>query len=112
MMSFDQRLTQAGQSLGASRLRVWWDIHTPLMVPAIVSAVFLVFVLCLGFFVTPAIVGGGRVVMLSEFVSLSVLVTLRWTFAAALAVFLLVATVLFLSVAARTVGLRRLLEIR
>ncbi|MFK0692920.1 ABC transporter permease [Mesorhizobium sp. IMUNJ 23033] len=111
MTAIDSRHVMAGRSLGASQARIWRDIYLPLTMPSLVAAAFLVFVLCLGFFVTPAIVGGGRVVMLSEYISFSVLVTLRWTAAAALSVGILLATLAFVAIVARLIGFRRMMEV-
>ncbi|WP_157929626.1 ABC transporter permease [Phyllobacterium zundukense] len=108
--ALDSRHLMAAKSLGATQFHAWKDVHFPLTLPSVISASFLVFVLCLGFFVTPAIIGGGRVVMVSEYVSLSVLVTLRWTAAAALSVAILLATICFMGLVGRLVGFRRLME--
>ncbi len=77
--------------------------------PGIAAAAVIVFVFSLGFYITPSILGGGRVVMLAEYVSVTVLETLRWGFAAAQAVVLLVLTLLVLGVAGRVLGARRIL---
>lgn len=111
MDAMDRRYIMAARSVGATRFQIWRDIHLPITTPAIASAAFLVFVLCLGFFVTPAIVGGGRVVMVSEYISVSILITLRWAAGAALSVVVFVATMAFVGVMARIVGLKRLVEI-
>lgn len=109
MQSMDTRLLMAARSVGASPFRTFIDVYLPMTLPAVFGAGLLVFVFGLGFFVTPAILGGGRVVMLSEYVSISVLQTLRWGLAAALSVVLLLATLALLWAVSRVIGLRRLL---
>lgn len=109
--AIDRRHIMAARSMGASQLRVLRDVVLPLTVPAIIASGLLVFVFCLGFFVTPAIIGGGRVVMVSEYVSLSVLVTLRWALAAALSIAILAASLMLVWAVGRMIGFRRLMEI-
>lgn len=109
MQNMDNRLMMAARSVGASPLRTFIDVYLPVTLPAVFGAGLLVFVFGLGFFVTPAILGGGRVVMLSEYVSISVLQTLRWGLASALSVVLLVATLALLWIVSKVVGVRRLL---
>jgi putative spermidine/putrescine transport system permease protein len=109
MRSMDDRLIMAARSLGASPARTFLDVYFPLTMPAVFGAAMLVFVFGLGFFVTPAILGGGRVVMLSEYVSITVLQTVRWGLAAALSMVLLVATLALIWAVSRIVGVKRLL---
>ena len=70
-------------------MQTFWRIYLPLTKPGIVAGAVLVFILSLGFYVTPAILGGGRVLMVAEYISVQVLITLRWGTAAMLAVLLL-----------------------
>jgi putative spermidine/putrescine transport system permease protein len=109
MQGIDPRLIRASHSLGAGRLRTFLAIFVPLSLPGIAAAAVIVFVFSLGFYITPSILGGGRVVMLAEYVSVTVLETLRWGFAAAQAVVLLVLTLLVLGVAGRLLGAKRIL---
>jgi len=90
MQGIDERLANASRSLGAGPLYTFFRIFVPLTVPGIMAASLLVFIISLGFYVTPAILGGGKVLMIAEYVSLQVLVTLRWGTAAMLASLLLI----------------------
>jgi putative spermidine/putrescine transport system permease protein len=90
MRGIDGRIADASRSLGASPLTTFRRIYLPLTLPGIVAASLLVFIISLGFYVTPAILGGGRVLMIAEYVSVQVLVTLQWGIAAMLATLLLV----------------------
>ena len=65
-------------------------VFLPLSVPGVAGATILVFILALGFYITPAILGGGKVVMIAEYISLQMTETLRWGVAAMLAVVMLV----------------------
>lgn len=109
MKGIDQRLLMAARSVGASPWRTFRDVFFPLTLPAVFGVGLLVAVFGLGFFVTPAILGGGRVVMISEYASLAVLQSARWGLAGALSVVLLLATFALIWLIARVVDLRRLL---
>jgi ABC-type spermidine/putrescine transport system permease subunit I len=90
----DPNLVQAAEGLGAPRWRVFWRIYLPLTLNGIAAGTILVFVLSLGFFITPALLGGGRVVMIAVLIQQQVGELLDWNFAAALSGLLLVVTVL------------------
>lgn len=90
----DPNLVQAAEGLGAPHWRVFWRIYLPLTLNGIAAGTILVFVLSLGFFITPALLGGGRVVMIAVLIQQQVGELLDWNFAAALSGLLLVVTVL------------------
>ncbi|WP_153064605.1 ABC transporter permease [Agrobacterium sp. LAD9] len=97
MNNVDIRLMSAARSLGASELRIFWQIFFPLTVPALAAGSMLVFILTLGFFVTPAILGGNRVPMVATVLDSLINVVSDWQLAAALSsVLLLVTVVLYL----------------
>ena len=73
MRGIDTRLTDASRSLGAGPARTFWRVYLPLTLPGVAAAIILVFVLSLGFYVTPAILGGGKVQMIAEYVSVQFL---------------------------------------
>ncbi len=50
-------------NLGAGPTATFWQVFFPLSLPGLAAGVVMVFVLCLGFFVTPALMGGGKVIM-------------------------------------------------
>lgn len=109
MRAIDPALMRASYSLGAKRIRTFILVFMPLSLPGVAAACVIVFVFSLGFYITPSILGGGRVVMLSEYISVSVLQELRWGFAAAQAVTLLGLTVLVLGIGGRLLGSKRIL---
>lgn len=86
----NRQLEEAAAMLGASRLRVFWRIVLPLSLPGVLTAALLVFVLAISSFVTPRLMGGGRVFVLATEVFSEATVTLNWSLAAALSVVLLV----------------------
>lgn len=109
MRGIDQSLLIAARSAGASPWQTFRDVFFPLTLPGTFAAALLIFVFGLGFFVTPAILGGGRIVMISEYASLTVLQSARWGLAGALSVLLLIATLSLIWLVSRAVDLRRLL---
>ncbi|MGB3316031.1 MAG: ABC transporter permease [Albidovulum sp.] len=89
MQNIDTRVLSASRSLGATGNQTFWRVYLPLTKPGLVAASLLVFILSLGFYVTPAILGGGKVLMVAEYISVQILVTLRWGTAAMLAALML-----------------------
>jgi putative spermidine/putrescine transport system permease protein len=88
MRNLDERVLLAARGLGASRTRVFWSVFVPMTMPGIIGAALIVFVFALGFFVTPAILGGGRSVMVAELVYLRIFQSPDWGLGAAISVVL------------------------
>jgi putative spermidine/putrescine transport system permease protein len=88
MRHVDERVLLASRGMGAGRLRTFWSVFLPMTMPGILGAGLLVFVFSLGFFITPAILGGGRSVMAAEFVYVQTFQTTNWGLAAAISVVL------------------------
>jgi putative spermidine/putrescine transport system permease protein len=86
MRSVDERVLLAARGLGASRLRVFWSVFLPMTASGVVGAALIVFVFTLGFFVTPAILGGGRSIMVAELVYLRMFQSPDWGLGAAVSV--------------------------
>ncbi|UXS03674.1 ABC transporter permease [Agrobacterium tumefaciens] len=84
------QLEEAAAMLGANRFRVFTRIILPLSLPGVLTAALLVFVLAISSFVTPRLMGGGRVFVIGTEVFNEATVTLNWPLAAALSVLLLV----------------------
>lgn len=92
MIRIDDRLLQAAASLGASPTTIFWKVFFPLTLPALAAGTLLVFILCLGFYITPAILGGGRVPMISNLLDTLINQIPRWETAAAISTVLLIVT--------------------
>lgn len=82
-------LEQAAASLGANGWKVFWRVTLPLSRPGIMAASLFVFVLTISAFVSPSLVGGGRVFVLSTEIFLTATNTLNWPQASALSMILL-----------------------
>jgi putative spermidine/putrescine transport system permease protein len=100
MRGIDTRLLQAARSLGAKPWRAFLQIYVPLSLPGIYAGAIIVFILSLGFYITPALLGGPRSTMLSSLVQNQVLSLLNWGRGGAMGVVLLVATFILLAIAA------------
>lgn len=90
MRQLDRRTLLAARGLGAGGLRTFWAVLVPQTLPGLLGAFLIVFVFCLGFFITPAILGGGETAMIAEYVYLQMFQTNDWGLGAALSVCLLV----------------------
>ncbi len=86
---FDWRLLEAAHDLGATRARALRRVLIPIAMPGIAAGSLLVFIPCLGAFVTPALLGGGKTLMLGNIIQMQFGASRNWPFGAALAVVLL-----------------------
>jgi spermidine/putrescine transport system permease protein len=87
---FDMRLLEAGYDLYANRWQVLRRVILPIVKPGIVAGSILVFVPSLGAYVTPRVLGGGKNMMIGNFIELQFLAGRNWPLGAALSVTLLV----------------------
>jgi putative spermidine/putrescine transport system permease protein len=104
----DPRLPRAASSLGAGPIRVFLHVLLPLSMPGIGAGAVLVFVQALGFYVTPALLGGPNDQMLAWFIGFHATRLVDWGMAAALSVLLLVAVVAVIGLYGRLVGFDRM----
>lgn len=109
MRGIDARLIRAARAAGASPWRAFVHIYLPLSLPGVAGGCLLVFIMAIGFYVTPALLGGPRQMMIAQMIAREMLESLNWGFAAALAVVLLVVTGAGLAVFDRLFGLSRLM---
>lgn len=86
---FNPELEHAAASLGANRWRVFWRVVWPLSMPGVLTGALLVFVLTISSFITPRLVGGGKVFYLATEIYDQATATLNWPFAAAISFILL-----------------------
>ncbi|MET4198811.1 ABC transporter permease [Bradyrhizobium sp. LA6.12] len=108
MRDIDQRCVAAARGLGASRAVAFRQVFLPLSMPGVVGASILVFIFSLGFFVTPAILGGGKTLMIAEYIKVQILEIVRWGVGSMLAGTLLIIIGGLLVALARVVDLRKL----
>ncbi len=106
MQKIDPELTRAAANLGAPPFSAFRRVFVPLSYPGVTAGCLLVFVLALGFYITPTILGSARETMISRFIADQVQVRVNWGLASAMAVVLMVLTIVVLAVASRFVKLR------
>lgn len=108
MMGIDLNLEKAAQNLGATRWQTFWRVTFPLSLPGIGAGALLVFIMALGFFITPALLGGRKELMLSNLIEIQVVDLLNWPFASAMSVVLMVVTLIIFFIYNRYLGVERL----
>ncbi|MBN9550562.1 MAG: ABC transporter permease [Alphaproteobacteria bacterium] len=110
LSEIDPRIIQAARSLGARPVTIFTRVWLPLSVPGLAIASLFIVIFSLGFLVTPAILGAGRVLMVAEYISVQISSTLRWGVATALSTTLLLVVGVLVAVAARSPALRAAFE--
>jgi putative spermidine/putrescine transport system permease protein len=108
MRNISPSYMRAATSLGASPLVAFWKVYIPQSLPGISAGCLLIYILAIGYYITPALVGGPGDQMLSYFVAFFINKTMNWGMASALAVLLLAATMLLYLVFNRLLGIERL----
>ncbi|MEV0385713.1 ABC transporter permease [Nonomuraea sp. NPDC050643] len=104
MQQIDRRLLLAGQSLGASRLSTFRKVYLPLSLPGVAAGASLVFVLALGFYVTPALLGSPQSALIAQVISVRTRELLDFGGGGAMGVFVLVVTLVVLGLSRRLAG--------
>jgi ABC-type spermidine/putrescine transport system permease subunit I len=108
MRSIDEDLVRAAIALGSSPRSAFWRVYLPMSLPGLFAGTVLVFILSLGFYVTPALLGGGRVQMLAQRIESTITVHANWGAASALGVVLLLIALAMLWAMNRVFGLDKL----
>ena len=108
LKSVDPNLNRAARNLGASPFWVFILIIFPLSLPGVGAGVLFVFILSLGFYVTPALLGGPSTLMISTLIDQQINRSLNWEFAAAIAVLLLITTIIMIVIFNKLVGLDKI----
>ena len=85
---------RAAKSMGATPARAWIDVYFPLTLPGLGAGSVLVFILCIGYYITPALVGGRSGQLISSSIAYHMQTSLNWGLAAALGMILLVGVLL------------------
>lgn len=99
---------RAAASLGANPLRSFLKVYVPQTMPGIGAGVLLVFIISLGYYITPALVGGPRDQMISYFIAFHTNTSVNWGMAAALSVVLLFCVMIFFGIYNRFVGIEKM----
>jgi ABC-type spermidine/putrescine transport system permease subunit I len=104
----DPDYVKAGLGLGASRTYAFWRIYFPLSVPGLVAGAVLVFILSLGFYITPALLGGGKIIVIPLVLERDITWSQDWGPATAASVVFVGAILVIFSLLARFMSLERL----
>ena len=99
---------RAAYSLGGRPFTSFRRVYLPQVVPGIMAGCLLTFILCLGYYITPALIGGASDQLISNFIASYVNVELNWEMAAALSFILLMFTLALYAIFAKLLGLDRL----
>jgi putative spermidine/putrescine transport system permease protein len=108
LRAIDPMTLRAAALCGASPIAAFFRILLPLSIPGIAAGALMVFVMSLGYFVTPALLGGTSNMMLAEMIAQMIQSLLNWGLGSAAAFVLLVFTMLLYAVQLRLVGAKRL----
>lgn len=108
MKKIEHNHMRAAASLGARPLRVFLKVYLPQTLPGLGAGVLLVFILSLGYYITPMLVGGAADQMISFFIAFSVNKTVNWGLAAALSLILMICVGIFLVGFNRLIGLDKM----
>ncbi len=104
MRSIDSTYIRAAHSMGASSLRTFLQVYFPLSLPGLSAGGILVFILAIGYYITPALVGGRTGQMISNFIAYHMQSSLNWGLAAAIGSILLLIVLLLYWLYDRIVG--------
>jgi putative spermidine/putrescine transport system permease protein len=104
MRAVDHRLLQAAASMGAPPLYAFWSVYIPQIFPGLLAGVMLVFVMSLGFYITPALVGGAADQTIGAYIALFTTGTANWGLASSLGLVLTGLTATLLAVRALLSG--------
>ncbi len=108
MRSIPAGQIRAARSLGAPALSAFWRVYAPQTLPGVAAGCLMTFILSLGYYITPALVGGPRDQMISNFIATYINRDLNWGMAAALAAILLVVTLCIYILFLRLLGAERI----
>ena len=108
MINIDTNLTRAASTLGARGGQAFWRVYFPLSVPGVAAGGLLVFITALGFFITPALLGGRKDTMIVQLIIFQIHEVLNWAFAGAIALLLLVTVLAIFFLYDRLLGLSTL----
>lgn len=110
LAALDASLFQAASLCGASRLQAFTQVFLPLLAPGLAAGGLIIFVMSLGYYITPSLLGGAQDMMLAELIAQLVQTLLNWGLAGAASFLLLVITLALYAVQVRYFAPRRAKE--
>jgi putative spermidine/putrescine transport system permease protein len=108
MKTISPNYMRAARSLGAKPLYAYWKVYVPQTLPGIAAGCLLTFILCLGYYITPALVGGPADNMIAGFIDSAMNSENNWGRASALGLVLLIATMILYYVYNKLIGIDKM----
>ncbi len=108
MKGISPAYVRAAVSLGCPPFKSFWKVYFPQALPGVGAGCLLVFILCMGYYITPALLGSPKEQMASYFVAFYTNQTINWGMAAALSAILFAATLMLYMVYSRLIGRQEL----
>ncbi|RMD92676.1 MAG: ABC transporter permease [Alphaproteobacteria bacterium] len=105
MKTIPPSYVRAARSMGATGWTAFWRVYVPQTIPGVGAGAILVFILAIGYYITPALVGGQEGQMISNIIDFHMRKSLNWNLAAALGLFLLIFTLMCFWLYDRIVGI-------
>jgi putative spermidine/putrescine transport system permease protein len=112
MRAIDPSLLRASASLGASGFYTFWRVYFPLSLHGVLSGALIVYILSIGFFITPALMGGQHDIMIAMLIDRALEVAVDWPSAALMSLTLLIVTLVLYAIYYRITDIRRLIGAR
>jgi putative spermidine/putrescine transport system permease protein len=109
MKTIDPSLMRAARGLGASPAYTFLRVYFPLSLHGVISGSLIVFILAIGFFITPALMGGPSDVMIAMLIERAVEITIDWPSAALMSLVLLALTLVLYAIYYRVTDIRRMM---
>lgn len=104
----DQSLIDASKSLGAGNIRTFFEVTFPLSLPGVSAGCLLVFIISVGAFLTPAVLGGPKDIMIAMLIQQNFLMLFDWPFGSAAAIIYLVLVVCVVFIFNKAIGLDKI----
>ena len=105
MKTISPSLMRAGKSLGGTPFIAFWKVYFPLTIPGIGAGCLLVFILAIGYYITPALVGGASGTLISNQIAYHMKFSLDWSFASAMGLMLLTGVMVIYWIYNKLVGI-------
>jgi len=109
MKNIDTNLLRAARGMGASGALTFFRVFLPLSLPGVISGCLIVYILAIGFFITPALMGGTEDMMLAMLIQREIEINLNWGLAAVFALVLLAITLALYALYYRYANMDRML---
>lgn len=104
LLAISPDLPKAAQLMGSGPMRIFFKVTLPLSMPGVIAGSLLTFILALGFFITPRLLGGRHDIMMANLVDLYTRETLNWTLASSISVVLLLLSLVLIFILTRVPG--------